>query len=146
MYTIFLIKSKTTDPETGENVYVCGPAGHEIALRSSDITCYCTTPDGELIRYETYNEEIAARLMLDSGFVANKEEDVPADLLEQSRYYTWGDAENQTSGDYAAWVAAGRPETISTSGPAQIFGPGEAEHMTQDQARSILGMKDEVIQ
>lgn len=138
MYTIFLTKTLTTDVETGENVYICGPAGHEHILSPANVTYYCSTATGDLIRYETYNEEIAARLTLDAGFIANKEEDVPADLLEQSRYYTWGDAENPTSGDYAAWVAAGRPEPTTTTGPAQIFGPGEAAYMTIEEAERII--------
>ena len=138
MYTIFLIKTKATDTENDREIYACGPEGHDHILDARNVTSYCSTADGDLIRYETYNEEIAAKLMLDAGFVANKEEDVPADLLEQSRYYTWGDAENQISGDHAAWIAAGRPETISTSGPAQIFGPGKAAYMTIEEAERII--------
>ena len=139
MYTIFLTKNLTTDPETGEQIYICGPAGHEIALRAADITHYCTTPEGDLIRYETYNQQIAARLMLDAGFVADCESGVPADLLEQSQYYTWEGADGESvSGSYADWIEAGRPAAISTIGPAQIFGPGEAEHMTIDEAKNIL--------
>jgi hypothetical protein len=138
MYTIFLIKTLTTDPETGKEFYLCGPAEHPHHLSPANVTYYCSTATGNLIRYETYNEVIAARLTLDTGFIANREEDVPTDLLEQSRYYMWGDTEKPTSGDYATWVAAGKPVPISTIGPAQIFGPGEAAYMTIGEAKRII--------
>ena len=138
MYTIFLIKAMTNDPETAEQLYICGPDGYEITLSSANVTRYCATHEGDLIRYETYNEEIAARLRLDTGFVADKEADVPEDLLNQSKFYVWGDIENPTSGNHAAWIGAGSPEPISVSGPAQIFGPGPAGYMTIEEAQEII--------
>ena len=138
MYTIFLIKAMTADSETAEQLYICGPDGYEITLSPANVTRYCATPAGDLIRYETYNEEIAARLRLDAGFVADKEADVPEDLLNQSKFYVWGDIENPTSGNHAAWIGAGSPEPISVSGPAQIFGPGPAGYMTIEEAQEII--------
>ena len=138
MYTIFLIKPITTDAETGENFYVCGPEGYEHILDARDVTYYCSTAKGDLIRYETYNEDIAAKLTLDAGFVANNEEDVPADLMEQSRYYTWGKPGEPASGDHVAWAKAGKPDLIGMSGPAQIFGPGEARYMSLEEANTII--------
>ena len=142
MYTIFLIKNLTADSETAEQLYICGPDGYEITLSSANITRYCTMPAGDLIRYETYNEHVAAALMLDAGFVADRESDVPAELSARSKTYTWENSpDDQASGNYEAWAAAGCPEPISVCGPAQIFGPGKAAYMTQDQARSILGIE-----
>ena len=138
MYTIFLIKPITTDAEIGESVYICGPEGYEHILDARNVTRYCSTQFGDLIRYDTYNEEIAARLRLDAGFVADKEADVPEDLLNQSKFYVWGDIENPTSGNHAAWIGAGSPEPISVSGPAQIFGPGPAGYMTIEEAQEII--------
>lgn len=140
MYTIFLIKNLSTDQETAEQLYVCGPAGYEIMLSPANVTRYCTTPNGgDLIRYETYNEHVAAALLLDAGFIANRESDVPVELLAKSKTYVWENSpDDQASGNYEAWAAAGCPEPISICGPAQIFGPGEAEHMTIDEAKNIL--------
>lgn len=139
MYTIFLIKNLTTDQETAEQLYVCGPAGYEITLSPANVTRYCATPAGDLIRYETYNEHVAAALMLDAGFVADREDSVPAGWLAASKTYTWAGPEGEpVSGTIVDWDAADKPEIIASTGPAQIFGPGEAEHMTIDEAKNIL--------
>lgn len=139
MYTIFLIKNLTTDQETSKQLYVCGPAGYEITLSPANVTRYCATPDGDLIRYETYNEHVAAALMLDAGFVADRESDVSAELLAKSKTYTWENSpDDQASGNYETWAAAGCPEPISVCGPAQIFGPGEPSYMSLEEANTII--------
>ena len=138
MYTIFLTKSLTTDPETGEQIYICGTEGYDHILRHVNVTRYCSMAEGDLIRYETYNEEIAAKLRLDAGFVADRESDVPEDLLNKSKFYTWGEEDNYSYGDYNAWVEAGSPKPTTIVGPAQIFGPGEARYMSLEEANTII--------
>ena len=138
MYTIFLIKAMTNDPETAEQLYICGPDGYEITLSPANVTRYCATHEGDLIRYETYNEHVAAALMLDAGFVADRESDVPEDLLNKSKFYTWGEEDNYSYGDYNTWVEAGSPKPTTIVGPAQIFGPGEARYMSLEEANTII--------
>jgi hypothetical protein len=123
--------------------FICGVEDCTIELFPANVTLLGVFKGKDVFRFETYNEETAAKLFLDEGFLADSSEEFHMNFPEIAKLGYRVSIKDPETDDvevmsYNEWLEKGSPTRTMLIKPPKIFGAGRDSYITKERAEDII--------